>query len=69
MIPFKKQKRTAPVDFVAFEDPDTPEKVVQDLEGKELSKGKPMRAGRAQKKAESQQELERKFEQQSRRHD
>ena len=49
--------------FVAFEDPDAAEKAVQDLNGKELSDGKPMYVGRAQKKAERQQELKRKFEQ------
>lgn len=49
--------------FVAFEDPDAAEKAVDDLNGKEMSDGKIMYVGRAQKKAERQQELKRKFEQ------
>lgn len=49
--------------FVAFEDPDAAEQAVVDLNGKELVEGKPMYVGRAQKKAERQQELKRKFEQ------
>lgn len=49
--------------FVAFEDPDAAEQAVVELNGKELVEGKPMYVGRAQKKAERQQELKRKFEQ------
>lgn len=49
--------------FVAFEDPDAAEQAVIELNGKELVEGKPMYVGRAQKKAERQQELKRKFEQ------
>ncbi|KAL6449349.1 hypothetical protein ACFW04_000748 [Cataglyphis niger] len=49
--------------FVAFEDPDAAEQAVLELNGKEISEGKCMYVGRAQKKAERQQELKRKFEQ------
>ncbi|XP_012252328.1 polyadenylate-binding protein [Athalia rosae] len=49
--------------FVAFEDPDAAEQAVLDLNGKEIIDGKCMYVGRAQKKAERQQELKRKFEQ------
>ncbi|XP_011708061.1 PREDICTED: polyadenylate-binding protein 4-like isoform X2 [Wasmannia auropunctata] len=49
--------------FVAFEDPDAAEQAVIELNGKEISEGKCMYVGRAQKKAERQQELKRKFEQ------
>jgi len=49
--------------FVAFEDPEAAERAVEDLNGKELVEGKPLYVGRAQKKAERQQELKRKFEQ------
>lgn len=49
--------------FVAFEDPEAAERAVEDLNGKELIEGKPLYVGRAQKKAERQQELKRKFEQ------
>ena len=48
--------------FVAFEDPDAAEQAVLELNGKEISEGKCMYVGRAQKKAERQQELKRKFE-------
>ncbi|KAF7997854.1 hypothetical protein HCN44_009252 [Aphidius gifuensis] len=49
--------------FVAFENPESAEAAVQELNGKEISEGKFMYVGRAQKKAERQQELKRKFEQ------
>ncbi|KAL0103401.1 hypothetical protein PUN28_017577 [Cardiocondyla obscurior] len=49
--------------FVAFEDPDAAEQAVLELNGKEIAEGKCMYVGRAQKKAERQQELKRKFEQ------
>jgi polyadenylate-binding protein len=49
--------------FVAFEDPSAADRAVADLNGKEISEGKIMYVGRAQKKAERQQELKRKFEQ------
>lgn len=49
--------------FVAFEDPEAAEKAVASLNGKEIVEGKPLFVGRAQKKAERQQELKRKFEQ------
>ncbi|XP_016843551.1 polyadenylate-binding protein 4-like [Nasonia vitripennis] len=49
--------------FVAFEDPNAADRAVADLNGKEIAEGKIMYVGRAQKKAERQQELKRKFEQ------
>lgn len=49
--------------FVAFEDPDAAENAVYELNGKEIVEGKPMYVGRAQKKAERQQELKRRFDQ------
>ncbi|XP_073958227.1 poly(A) binding protein [Choristoneura fumiferana] len=49
--------------FVAFEDPDNAERACMELNGKELVEGKPLYVGRAQKKAERQKELKRKFEQ------
>ncbi|KAK4871813.1 hypothetical protein RN001_015937 [Aquatica leii] len=49
--------------FVAFEDPDCAEAAVDELNGKEIIESKPMYVGRAQKKAERQQELKRRFEQ------
>lgn len=49
--------------FVAFEDPDAAEQAVIELNGREIAEGKFMYVGRAQKKAERQQELKRKFEQ------
>ncbi|XP_046746868.1 polyadenylate-binding protein isoform X1 [Diprion similis] len=49
--------------FVAFEDPEAAELAVTELNGKEILEGKCLYVGRAQKKAERQQELKRKFEQ------
>ncbi|RWS25949.1 polyadenylate-binding protein 4-like isoform X1 [Leptotrombidium deliense] len=49
--------------FVSFEEPDQAEKAVIELNQKELSNGKSLFVGRAQKKAERQTELKRKFEQ------
>lgn len=49
--------------FVAFESPEAAEAAVMELNGKEIVEGKPMYVGRAQKKAERQQELKRRFEQ------
>lgn len=49
--------------FVAFEEPTAADAAVSDLNGKEIAEGKIMYVGRAQKKAERQQELKRKFEQ------
>ncbi|XP_015518201.1 polyadenylate-binding protein 1 isoform X1 [Neodiprion pinetum] len=49
--------------FVAFEDPEAAETAVTELNGKEILEGKCLYVGRAQKKAERQQELKRKFEQ------
>ncbi|CAH1984962.1 unnamed protein product [Acanthoscelides obtectus] len=48
--------------FVAFETPEAAEAAVEALNGKELVEGKPLYVGRAQKKAERQQELKRRFE-------
>lgn len=49
--------------FVSFEEPEQAEKAVDDLNGKELPGGKTLYVGRAQKKAERQAELKRRFEQ------
>nr|XP_023020946.1 polyadenylate-binding protein 1-like [Leptinotarsa decemlineata] len=48
--------------FVAFENPEDAEAAVEALSGKEILDGKPLYVGRAQKKAERQQELKRRFE-------
>ncbi|XP_037915555.1 polyadenylate-binding protein isoform X2 [Hermetia illucens] len=48
--------------FVAFETPEAAEKAVNALNGKEMTDGKTLYVGRAQKKAERQAELKRKFE-------
>jgi polyadenylate-binding protein len=48
--------------FVSFESPDDAEKACDELNGKDLN-GKTLYVGRAQKKAERQAELKRKFEQ------
>ena len=47
--------------FVSFEDPTQAEAAVNELNGSEID-GKPIYVGRAQKKAERQAELKRKFE-------
>jgi len=49
--------------FVSFEEPESAEKAVDELNGKEMPSGKILFVGRAQKKAERQAELRRKFEQ------
>lgn len=50
--------------FVAFETTEAAEAAVSELNGKELCEGQPpLYVGRAQKKAERQQELKRRFEQ------
>jgi polyadenylate-binding protein len=48
--------------FVAFERPEDAENAVNDLNEKELPNGKKLYVGRAQKKAERQAELKRKYE-------
>lgn len=48
--------------FVAFETTEAAEAAVDALNGKEMVEGKPLYVARAQKKAERQQELKRKFE-------
>jgi len=48
--------------FVSFEDPESAEKAVEEMNGKEINT-KILYVGRAQKKAERQAELKRKFEQ------
>ncbi|XP_065221329.1 polyadenylate-binding protein 4-like [Planococcus citri] len=62
-IMFSNDGKSKGFGFVAFEDPEAAEKAVQELNEKEISDGKPLYVGRAQKKAERQQELRRKFEQ------
>ena len=47
--------------FVSFESAEQAEAAVEDLDGKDIS-GKKLFVGRAQKKAERQAELKRKFE-------
>lgn len=47
--------------FVSFEDPEAAEAACEDLNGKEVA-GKTIYVGRAQKKAERQMELKKKFE-------
>ncbi|XP_017769793.1 PREDICTED: polyadenylate-binding protein 1 isoform X2 [Nicrophorus vespilloides] len=49
--------------FVAFEESGAAEAAVNELNGKEIVEGKPMYVGRAQKRAERQLELKRRFEQ------
>jgi len=48
--------------FVSFEESESAEKAVEDLNGTEMN-GKTLYVGRAQKKAEREQELKKKFEQ------
>ena len=48
--------------FVSFEDSESAEKAVEELNGSEMN-GRTLFVGRAQKKAERQQELKKKFEQ------
>merc|ERR1719233_624877 len=48
--------------FVSFEDSESAEKAVEELNGSDIG-GKTLYVGRAQKKAERQQELKKKFEQ------
>lgn len=49
--------------FVSFDEPECAEKACEELNTKEMSNGKTLFVGRAQKKAERQAELRRKFEQ------
>jgi len=58
-----KEGKSRGFGFVAFEDPEAAEKAVDELNGKELSDGKTLYVGRAQKKNERQMELKRRFEQ------
>lgn len=62
-VMFKEDGKSRGFGFVAFEDPEAAEHAVDDLNGKEVFEGKVLYVGRAQKKAERQQELKRKFEQ------
>jgi len=62
-VMFKDDGKSRGFGFVAFEDPEAAESAVEDLNGREVFEGKMLYVGRAQKKAERQQELKRKFEQ------
>ncbi|CAH2102572.1 unnamed protein product [Euphydryas editha] len=62
-VMYKEDGTSRGFGFVAFEDPDAAERACLELNGKELVEGKPLYVGRAQKKAERQKELKRKFEQ------
>ncbi|VVC87493.1 polyadenylate-binding protein 1 [Leptidea sinapis] len=62
-VMYKEDGSSRGFGFVAFEDPDAAERACMELNGKELVEGKPLYVGRAQKKAERQKELKRKFEQ------
>ncbi|KAF2899792.1 hypothetical protein ILUMI_06390 [Ignelater luminosus] len=59
----KKDGKSRGFGFVAFEDPQSAEAAVTEFNGKELVENKPLYVGRAQKKAERQQELKRRFDQ------
>lgn len=58
-----KENKSRGFGFVAFENPESAEMAVQELNGKELGDGKVLYVGRAQKKNERQMELKRRFEQ------
>lgn len=58
-----KENKSRGFGFVAFENPESAEVAVQELNGKELGDGKVLYVGRAQKKNERQMELKRRFEQ------
>lgn len=58
-----KEGKSRGFGFVAFENPESAEHAVQELNGKELNDGKVLYVGRAQKKNERQMELKRRFEQ------
>jgi polyadenylate-binding protein len=62
-VMFREDGKSKGFGFVAYEDPEAAERAVEELNGKELADGKPLYVGRAQKKAERQQELRRKLEQ------
>ncbi|CAG9761834.1 unnamed protein product [Ceutorhynchus assimilis] len=58
----ESEKTISRFGFVSFETAEAAEAAVKALNGKELIEGKPLYVGRAQKKAERQQELKRHFE-------
>lgn len=57
-----KEGKSRGFGFVAFENPEAAERAVDELNGKELTDGKNLYVGRAQKKNERQVELKRRFE-------
>lgn len=60
-IMFDENGKSRGFGFVAFEDPETAEVACNEMNGKEME-GKTLYVGRAQKRAERQMELKRKFE-------
>lgn len=61
-VMYKEDGRSKGFGFVAFENAESADKAVLDLNGTELADGKKLYVGRAQKKMERHQELTKKFE-------